>query len=207
MPRRPPTAARAREFGAEGIGLCRTEHMFFDAGADHRGAPDDPGRGRGGPPRRARQAAARTARDFAEIFEVMAGLPVHDPPARSAAARIPAARGSRVRRGRRGGRASASTRSSAARPSCTSSTRCSAIAAAGSGVTYPEIYEMQARAIFEAACDVAAEVRRGADPRGDDPAGRAPRRELELMKAVVDKAAAGGVRREGPRRSTISSAR
>ena len=27
----PPDARTARRFGAEGIGLCRTEHMFFDA--------------------------------------------------------------------------------------------------------------------------------------------------------------------------------
>jgi pyruvate,orthophosphate dikinase len=53
------------------------------------------------------------------------------------------------------------------------------------GVTYPEIYEMQARAIFEAALDVA-------DKSGEAPIPEvmiplvATRRELELMKAVVD---------------------
>ena len=31
MPRRRPTRARRAQFGAEGIGLCRTEHMFFEA--------------------------------------------------------------------------------------------------------------------------------------------------------------------------------
>jgi pyruvate,orthophosphate dikinase len=56
------------------------------------------------------------------------------------------------------------------------------------GVTYPEIYEMQARAIFEAAVDVAQKT-------GDAPIPEvmiplvATKRELELMKAVVDKAA------------------
>src|SRR3546814_10693908 len=56
------------------------------------------------------------------------------------------------------------------------------------GVTYPEIYEMQARAIFEAACEVAAET-------GDAPIPEvmvplvATRREFDLMKAVVDAAA------------------
>ena len=55
------------------------------------------------------------------------------------------------------------------------------------GVTYPEIYEMQARAIFEAACDVAE--------HGDAPVPEvmiplvATKRELDLMKAVVDQAA------------------
>ncbi len=51
------TAARrrtAREFGAEGIGLCRTEHMFFDADAHQRHARDDPRR------RHARAAAPRS---------------------------------------------------------------------------------------------------------------------------------------------------
>ncbi len=38
----PADAAAAVKFGCEGIGLCRTEHMFFDADADHRGARDDP---------------------------------------------------------------------------------------------------------------------------------------------------------------------
>jgi len=56
------------------------------------------------------------------------------------------------------------------------------------GVTYPEIYEMQARAIFEAAIDVA-------EKSGDAPIPEvmiplvATKRELDLMKAVVDKAA------------------
>jgi pyruvate,orthophosphate dikinase len=56
------------------------------------------------------------------------------------------------------------------------------------GVTYPEIYEMQARAIFEAACDVAAKSGEAVVPEVMIPL-VATRRELELMKAVVDKAA------------------
>ena len=56
------------------------------------------------------------------------------------------------------------------------------------GITYPEIYEMQARAIFEAACKVARDS-------GDAPVPEimiplvATRRELELLKAVVDRVA------------------
>jgi len=55
------------------------------------------------------------------------------------------------------------------------------------GVTYPEIYEMQARAIFEAALDVAAE---GEPPLPEVmvPLVATPR-ELELMKAVIDRIA------------------
>ncbi len=40
----PLDAKTAREFGAEGIGLCRTEHMFFEPQPHRRGARDDPGR-------------------------------------------------------------------------------------------------------------------------------------------------------------------
>jgi pyruvate,orthophosphate dikinase len=56
------------------------------------------------------------------------------------------------------------------------------------GVTYPEIYEMQARAIFEAAVDVAEKSGAAPIPEVMIPL-VATRRELELMKAVVDKAA------------------
>src|SRR3546814_9323242 len=56
------------------------------------------------------------------------------------------------------------------------------------GVTCPEIYERQARAIFEAACDVAAKSGAAVVPEVMIPL-VATKRELELMKAVVDKAA------------------
>jgi pyruvate,orthophosphate dikinase len=56
------------------------------------------------------------------------------------------------------------------------------------GVTYPEIYEMQARAIFEAACDVAEKSGAAPIPEVMIPL-VATRRELELMKKVVDTAA------------------
>ena len=40
----PRDAQQAREFGAEGIGLCRTEHMFFEGERPSRHARDDRGR-------------------------------------------------------------------------------------------------------------------------------------------------------------------
>src|SRR4029077_19293587 len=80
----PADARRAREFGAEGIGLCRTEHMFFEgnritARREMIVATDETGR---------RQALAQLLpmqrSDFEGIFEAMAGLPVTirllDPP-------------------------------------------------------------------------------------------------------------------------------
>ena len=80
----PREAERARKFGAEGIGLCRTEHMFFEesrilAMREMICADDEAGR---------RQALAKMLpmqrSDFEALFEIMAGLPVTirllDPP-------------------------------------------------------------------------------------------------------------------------------
>jgi len=149
----PADAKRAREFGAEGIGLCRTEHMFFEgdritAMREMIVAPDEAGR---------RRALAKLLpmqrEDFEGLFETMAGYPVTirllDPPlheflphgkdevgALARAMKLPAARLERLvaslveanpMLGHRGCRL---------------------------GITYPEITEMQARAIFEAACRV-----------------------------------------------------
>ncbi|WP_227339814.1 pyruvate, phosphate dikinase [Sphingopyxis sp. P8] len=183
----PQDAQVARDFGAEGIGLCRTEHMFFDAARitavrEMILAENEAGR---------RAALAKLLPeqrgDFAAIFRVMAGLPVTirllDPPlheflptreedfadvANAAGVGIEAlkARANELHEfnpmlGHRGCRL---------------------------GVTYPEIYEMQARAIFEAACDVAAESGAAPIPEVMIPL-VATRREFDLMKAVVDKAA------------------
>ena len=80
----PRDARQARKFGAEGIGLCRTEHMFFEerrilAVREMICADDEEGR---------RQALDKLLpmqrADFEELFEIMAGLPVTirllDPP-------------------------------------------------------------------------------------------------------------------------------
>jgi pyruvate,orthophosphate dikinase len=80
----PADARRAREFGAQGIGLCRTEHMFFEgdrivAMREMIVADDEPSR------RRALDKLLPYQRsDFEGIFEAMDGLPVTvrllDPP-------------------------------------------------------------------------------------------------------------------------------
>ncbi len=80
----PQDARTAREFGAEGIGLCRTEHMFFEedrivAVREMILASDEDGR------RRALAKLLPIQRDdFASLFEIMSGLPVTvrllDPP-------------------------------------------------------------------------------------------------------------------------------
>jgi pyruvate, orthophosphate dikinase len=179
----PLDAKVARDFGAEGIGLCRTEHMFFEASRITAVrqmilAEDEAGR---------RIALAKLLpeqrKDFAEIFEVMAGLPVTirllDPPLHEFLphreeefAEVADAAGVGIETlkmraaelhefnpmlGHRGCRL---------------------------GVTYPEIYEVQARAIFEAACSLeTAPVPEIMIPLV------ATRRELELMKEVVDRTA------------------
>ncbi|RHW17334.1 pyruvate, phosphate dikinase [Sphingomonas gilva] len=177
----------AREFGAEGIGLCRTEHMFFDAARITAVrqmilASDEAGR------RAALDKLLPEQRaDFTEIFEVMAGLPctirLLDPPLHeflpheeAEFAEVAAAAGLDVETLRRRAAELHEFNPMLGHRGCRL------------GVTYPEIYEMQARAIFEAACDVAAKSGEAPIPEIMIPL-VATRRELELMKAVVDKAA------------------
>ncbi len=94
----PEDAARAREFGAEGIGLCRTEHMFFGDErlpvvqemilADERGCAA----------RGARPAPAVPAVRLRGHLRGDGRAAGDDPAARSTAARVPAARGAGDRR-------------------------------------------------------------------------------------------------------------
>jgi pyruvate, orthophosphate dikinase len=188
----PADCAVARQFGAEGIGLCRTEHMFFDAARITAVrqmilAEDEAGR---------RVALARLLpeqrSDFAAIFRVMAGLPVTirllDPPLHEF---LPTEEDDFADVAEAAGVAVAVLKRRAAElhefNPMLGHRGCRL------GVTYPEIYAMQARAIFEAACDVAAEV---AEAGGEAPIPEvmiplvATRRELDLMKAVVDAEAA-----------------
>jgi len=183
----PLDARTAREFGAEGIGLCRTEHMFFDAARITAVrqmilAEDEKGR------RAALDKLLPEQRsDFIELFEVMAGLPVTirllDPPLHEFLpheeeefAEVASAAGVEVDYLKRRAAELHEFNPMLGHRGCRL------------GVTYPEIYEMQARAIFEAAVAVA-------EKSGDAPIPEvmiplvATRRELELMKDVVDKAA------------------
>lgn len=151
----PLDARTAREFGAEGIGLCRTEHMFFDpqriqSVREMIFARDEKGR---------KDALAKLLpaqrSDFTEIFKIMDGLPVTvrllDPPlheflphtdsdiaAFSKAAGIEE-ESVRVRLGEL-----AESNPMLGHRGCRLA------------ITYPEIYAMQARAIFEAALETRA---------------------------------------------------
>ena len=182
----PTDAETARTFGAEGIGLCRTEHMFFEgdrilAVREMILADTEDGR---------RTALAKILpmqrRDFVDLFRIMAGLPVTirllDPPLHeflpksdadidevAAAAGVePDALRRRAARlhefnpmlGHRGCRL---------------------------GISYPEIYEMQARAIFEAIAEI------GRDGTKVEAEVMVPliasRRELDFLKARIDQVA------------------
>ena len=154
----PEDARRAREFGAEGIGLCRTEHMFMAADrqpkmramimaedeADRRAALDE--------------LLPLQQSDFEGLFEAMAGLPVTirllDPPLheflprslRAARARSCAHGSTAARRARR-----ARERSSIACASLEEVNPMLGTRGCRLGMIDPEIYEMQVRAIFRAA--------------------------------------------------------
>jgi pyruvate,orthophosphate dikinase len=150
----PQDAKLARQFGAEGIGLCRTEHMFFEprrilAVREMILAADRSER---------EQALAKLLPiqrgDFVGIFREMEGLPVTirllDPPlheflphAPDEIRQVAEALGREVAEVRAKLEALKEWNPMLGHRGCRL------------GVTYPEIYRMQARAIVEAACDVA----------------------------------------------------
>ncbi len=183
----PADCRTAREFGAEGIGLCRTEHMFFDAEriANVRQmilAESEEGR-------RAALAKLLPAQrgDFEEIFRIMAGLPVTirllDPPlheflphAEEEFAEVARASGLDVETLRRRAADLAESNPMLGHRGCRL------------GITFPEIYEMQARAVFEAAVAVAKESGTPPIPEVMVPL-VATRAELAIIKALVEKTA------------------
>jgi pyruvate,orthophosphate dikinase len=180
----PLDAETAKRFGAEGIGLCRTEHMFFDPtriGAVRQMimASDEEGR------RSALDKLLPFQReDFVALFRIMAGLPVTirllDPPLHEF---LP-----------HGEQELAEVASALGVDMATMHRRASDLSEANPmlghrgcrlGVTYPEIYEMQAQAIFEAAIIVAEETGAAPVPEIMIPL-VASKRELEITRAQVD---------------------
>jgi pyruvate,orthophosphate dikinase len=149
----PLDARTARGFGAEGIGLCRTEHMFFDdtriaAVREMILADDEAGR---------RAALAKIApfqkADFVELFTIMTGLPVTvrllDPPlhefiphTEAELDALAASQGLDAAKLKKRARDLHETNPMLGHRGCRL------------GVAYPEIYEMQVRAVLEAALEV-----------------------------------------------------
>ena len=187
----PLDARTARDFGAEGIGLCRTEHMFFDTGrilaVREMILADKPGK--------RRVALAKILpmqrQDFIDLFDIMAGLPVTirllDPPLHeflpqadheidevaeqmnanpdTLRSRLAELKEFNPMLGHRGVRLL---------------------------ITYPEITEMQSRAIFEAATEVARRTGKAPIPEVMVPL-VASKAELDIVKerivAVADQVA------------------
>ncbi|MBM3276840.1 MAG: pyruvate, phosphate dikinase [Candidatus Handelsmanbacteria bacterium] len=149
----PHDAEVARRFGAEGIGLCRTEHMFFEgdriiAVREMILADDEAGR---------RQALAKLKPmqqgDFEGIFRAMKGLPVTirllDPPLHEFLPHEPA---QQEEMARQMGVSMEKIRAKVA--SLHEFNPMLGHRGCRLGVTFPEIYEMQVEAIFEAAVAV-----------------------------------------------------
>ncbi|MCU0618899.1 MAG: pyruvate, phosphate dikinase [Gemmatimonadaceae bacterium] len=182
----PKDARMARAFGAEGIGLCRTEHMFFEGDRIHSMREMIVARDEGGRRRALAKLLPMQRSDFEAIFEAMDGFPVNirllDPPlheflphggeetkmlarqlgmTREEINRIvDGLRESNPMLGHRGARLL---------------------------VTYPEITEMQARAIFEAAVRAR---RRGIDVRPEIMVPLiATAKELEHQRAIIEECA------------------
>lgn len=184
----PADAATARKFGAEGIGLCRTEHMFFDtarivAMREMILADDSDGRHAA-----LDKLLPMQRQDFVELFRIMAGLPVTirllDPPLHEflphgeaeirdvadaagvsfeeVSARVAQLRENNPMLGHRGCRL---------------------------GISHPEIYEMQARAIFEAALEVEQAAAGAAVALEIMIPLVMGRRELRILKNLVDRVA------------------
>ena len=182
----PAGARRARAFGAEGIGLCRTEHMFFEEDRitsmrEMIVADDEEGR------RKALEKLLPMQRkDFIEIFEAMESLPVIirtlDPPLHEF---LPHTEEDMAELAKEIGVDLAKLKSKI--DSLHEANPMLGHRGCRLGVAYPEITEMQARAIMEAAVDVA---KRGIKviPEVMIPlVGQA--RELELQRAIVDRVA------------------
>ncbi len=184
----PADAQTARNFNAHGIGLCRTEHMFFD-----------PGRltvmremifAETGEDRRAvlERLLPMQRDDFTQLFKIMSGQPVcirlFDPPLHEF---LPTSKsGQRELAEALGLPLSVVTRRIEAMGEYNPMLGLRGVRL---GVTVPEIYEMQARAIFEATIDAS----RGGEPVVPEimiPLVSASR-EVELVKIKIDAVAAG----------------
>ncbi len=183
----PKDAKQARDFGAEGIGLARTEHMFFDANRimDMRAmilADDEAGR---------REALARLLpyqkQDFKDLFKIMDGLPVTirllDPPLHEF---LPHTDAEMQELADKLGKTLAQVKTRA--DSLHEANPMLGHRGCRLPITYPEIGEMQTRAILEAALECKAEGIK-VIPEIEVPL-TGSKRELDIVKDIIDTTAA-----------------
>jgi pyruvate, orthophosphate dikinase len=191
----PLDARTARKFGAEGIGLCRTEHMFFEAGRIV--AMREMILAETEQERRAALAKIEPMQrqDFVELFTIMTGLPVTirllDPPlheflphSEAEMAEIAKAVGTDPLRVRHRAMQLHETNPMLGHRGCRLS------------ISFPEIYEMQARAILEAAVQVAQESGETVVPEIMIPL-VGIWKELDILKAVIDRVADEVMKKHG----------
>jgi pyruvate,orthophosphate dikinase len=180
----PADVSVAKEFGAEGIGLCRTEHMFFDADR----IPVVRSMILAGT-KEGREAALEKLlpmqrSDFEEIFRIMGELPctirLLDPPlhefmphTEAEMQEVATSSGMEIKALKAQADALHESNPMLGHRGCRL------------GITYPEIYAMQARAIFEAAVQVAKATGTKPVPEVMIPL-VGTRKELDILKAVVD---------------------
>ncbi|MAB13701.1 pyruvate, phosphate dikinase [Parvibaculum sp.] len=179
----PTDAKTARKFGAEGIGLCRTEHMFFEANRITHVrqmilAKDEAGR------REPLSKILPVQRDdFRQLFEIMHGLPVTirllDPPLHEFLPKTD--------------EEIAEVAEDTGMPAADLRRRLMELAEANPmlghrgcrlGITFPEIYEMQARAIFEGALEAGKKTGEHVIPEIMVPL-VAMKAELDFLKARI----------------------
>jgi len=183
----PADTKTARDFGAEGIGLCRTEHMFFDEERILSVREMILSKTKEDRARALTKLLPHQKKDFVEIFKIMSGLPVTvrllDPPLheflphsekeilevanvvgvdfKEVKSRISELHEQNPMLGHRGCRL---------------------------GISYPEIYEMQCRAIFEALIELKSNKIKSAFPEIMIPL-VSTEAEIKIMKDLVIKVA------------------
>jgi pyruvate,orthophosphate dikinase len=191
----PADARTALKYGAEGIGLCRTEHMFFEA--DRIQAVREMILSDDEKSRRAALAKILPMQrgDFAELFEIMQGLPVTirllDPPlheflphGEEEIAEVAAAMGTDARKIKNRAAELAEFNPMLGFRGCRIA------------IAYPEIAEMQARAIFEAAAEAGKKTGKPVVPEVMVPL-IATRVEFDIVKARIDAMAQAVAKEKG----------
>ncbi len=185
----PDDAKNAISFGAEGIGLCRTEHMFFDPDRIQKVREMILATNKAGRDEALSYLLPEQRSDFVALFSIMDGLPVTirllDPPLHEFlphedkdVEQFAQSAGVDVSEVKRRLQELAESNPMLGHRGCRL------------GLTYPEIYAMQARAIIEAAVEV------GAVPEIMIPL-IVSHKELELLKSVIDETAQDVFREKG----------
>jgi pyruvate,orthophosphate dikinase len=188
-------AKTARQFGAEGIGLCRTEHMFFDpdriAAVREMILADD----KAGRIVALAKILPMQRKDFVELFQIMEGLPVTirllDPPlheflphTEEEVAAVAEATGLDAQKLLRRAQELHEVNPMLGHRGCRL------------GVAYPEIYEMQVRAIIEAACEIVASGKAAPIPEIMHPL-VAKGEEMKFLRELTDREAKAVIAEKG----------